>query len=237
MSWKILDTRHKAKGGELCTYYDVVVIVWLILRLVIVHYLVLLLSLLKHRHKKIMFLDSLAANCSKSLSRLLLVPIILSLSLTFSIEMTNGFMASTSMDQAINSNVRSTILHQDLQSDVQDELSSNENEDGVKLGFIGCGTIASSIATGLLTQTEIPISSIIVSRRSESKSSALVEKFGKDFVQVSDKNQLIVDSSDIIFLCVLPEQEKDVLSSLSISEEKTLISLVVSICFVSLRLC
>ena len=183
-----------------------------------------------------MFLDSLAANCSKSLSRLLLVPIILSLSLTFSIEMTNGFMASSSMNQVINTNARSTILHQDLQSDVQDELSSNKNEDGVKLGFIGCGTIASSIATGLLTQTEIPISSIIVSRRSESKSSALVEKFGKDFVQVSDKNQLIVDSSDIIFLCVLPEQEKDVLSSLSISEEKTLISLVVSICFVSLRL-
>ena len=114
-----------------------------------------------------------------------------------------------------------------LSGTTSDGLEQEQN--GVKLGFIGCGTIASAIATGLLTQDQINISSVALSRRSESKSKALVEKFGDDVIQVSDDNQFIVDNCDIIFLCVLPQQEEQVLSQLKISEEKTLVSLVVRV--------
>jgi len=93
------------------------------------------------------------------------------------------------------------------------------------IGFIGCGTIACAIATGLLTQNEIPVSKIYVSRRSESKSSLLAEKFG-DRVSVCDDNQDIVNSCDVVFLCVLPTQEEEVLTGLDIDKEKTLVSLV-----------
>jgi len=94
------------------------------------------------------------------------------------------------------------------------------------IGFIGCGTIACAIATGLLTQTEFPVSKVYVSRRSESKSSALAEKFGEKIV-VCDDNQEIADYCDAIFVCVLPQQEEQVLRSLKLGDDKTLISLVV----------
>ena len=94
------------------------------------------------------------------------------------------------------------------------------------IGFIGCGTIACAIATGLLTQTEHTISKIYVSRRSESKSKALAAKFSEK-VLICDDSQEIVDCCDAVFLCVLPQQEEEVLKRLNIDQDKTLISLVV----------
>lgn len=97
---------------------------------------------------------------------------------------------------------------------------------GVKIGFVGCGTIASSIATGLATQGTFGVTSITVTRRSESRSSALKEAF-PDRVTVRDNNQAVVDESDIVFLCVLPQHMSEVLSSLEFDSGKhTLVSLV-----------
>jgi pyrroline-5-carboxylate reductase len=95
----------------------------------------------------------------------------------------------------------------------------------MNIGFIGCGTIASSIATGLLRQSEHPISTIYVTRRSERKSSQLVEKF-PDKVVICDDNQEICNKCELIFLCVLPEQVSSVLKSITFTEDKKLISLV-----------
>lgn len=91
----------------------------------------------------------------------------------------------------------------------------NDNEiissDGLKIGFIGFGTIASSIALGMATQTKFPVASITISRRSASKSHALQQKF-PHLVTISDDTQEIIDqSSDFIFLCVLPEMVSKVL--------------------------
>lgn len=86
-----------------------------------------------------------------------------------------------------------------------------------------------AIATGLLTQKDHPVEKVYISRRSESKSSALAEKFS-DKVVVCDNSQEIADECDTLFLCVLPEQEEEVLKSLQLKEETTLVSLVVSIC-------
>mmetsp|Transcript_6190 Transcript_6190/g.7211 ORF Transcript_6190/g.7211 Transcript_6190/m.7211 type:complete len:327 (+) Transcript_6190:89-1069(+) len=103
-----------------------------------------------------------------------------------------------------------------------DDLSDRP---GLTLGFIGCGTIASAIVTGFLTQNEIPISAVYVSRRSQSKSSALAQKYG-DRIIICDDNQKIVDSCGTLFVCVLPEKEEEIISGLTIGNDKTLISLV-----------
>jgi len=96
---------------------------------------------------------------------------------------------------------------------------------GLTLGFIGCGTIASAIVTGLLTQKEIAIANIYVSRRSQSKSSALAHKYG-DQIIICDDNQKIVDSCGTLFVCVLPEKEEEIISGLTFGNDTTLVSLV-----------
>lgn len=96
-----------------------------------------------------------------------------------------------------------------------------------KVGFVGCGTIATAIAKGIATQSQIPIESIAVSRRSEQKSKALVEALGSSLVSIHDDNQEILDKADLIFLCVLPEQTAQVLQGLSFDNTRhTLVSLV-----------
>lgn len=103
-----------------------------------------------------------------------------------------------------------------------------------KVGFIGCGTIAAAIATGLATtstdeESPLPlVSSMAISRRSKAKSAALAERF-PDLVTVHDDNQEILDKADIIFITVLPEQASTVLKSLKFDPERhDLVSLVVS---------
>ena len=109
----------------------------------------------------------------------------------------------------------------------------------VSIGVIGCGTIASAIITGLVTtqadvniknNPSIPaISSISLSKRSEKRSSALKEAY-PDLVTVYEDNQDILDKADIVFLCVLNNQTRNVLEPLKFDTTKhTLVSLVVSI--------
>jgi len=105
-------------------------------------------------------------------------------------------------------------------------VSDLSNRSGLTLGFIGCGTIASAIVKGLLTQTEIQISAVYISRRSHFKSSALAQKYG-DRIVICDDNQKIAEACDTLFLCVLPEMEEEILSHLTIRNDKILVSLVV----------
>ena len=103
--------------------------------------------------------------------------------------------------------------------------------DATKVGFIGFGTIAAAIATGLATQSKIELESIAVSRRSEEKSRAINESF-PSLVTVHDDNQEILDQADLIFLCVLPQQTSEILKTLSFDNSRhTLVSLVVSVLF------
>lgn len=106
--------------------------------------------------------------------------------------------------------------------------STSLSESGApcRLGFVGCGTIASAIATGLATQNNIAVGQISVSKRSAAKSSALKAKFG-DQVQVFDDNQDVVDAADVVFVTVLPQQVDEVLSGLKFDPDRqVLISLV-----------
>jgi pyrroline-5-carboxylate reductase len=99
----------------------------------------------------------------------------------------------------------------------------------VRVGFVGCGTIASAIATGLATQTKHPLEFIAVSRRSEKNSAALAEKF-PSVITVHDENQEILDKADLIFICVLPQQTSQALQGLVFDKSRHhLVSLVVSV--------
>ncbi len=116
----------------------------------------------------------------------------------------------------------------------------------IRAGFLGCGTIASSIATSLakpdhqthLAQNSLALTSIHVTRRSESKSNALKERF-PDVVTVCETAEEVVRNSDLVFLCVLPQHVEGVLEELKEKGvwrkgEHTLVSLVVSLVFLSL---
>ena len=120
-------------------------------------------------------------------------------------------------------------------------MGESEKKSSVSIGFVGCGTIASAIVTGLAKSQQIPtngakvkvdpnmptISSISLSKRSEKKSSALKEAF-PDLVTVHEDNQEILDRSDIVFLCVLNDQTATVLEPLQFDAKgHTLVSLVV----------
>ena len=99
-----------------------------------------------------------------------------------------------------------------------------------KLAFVGCGTIAVAIATGLATAsadtTQVSIESIGVSQRSTSKSAALAAQF-PDLVSVYTDNQELVDSADVVFVTVLPEQVNEVLQNLKFDPSRhVLVSLV-----------
>jgi hypothetical protein len=141
-------------------------------------------------------------------------------------------------------------------SSTSSTASSPSLNDGISVGFIGCGTIASSIATGLVlahnsnSAVTTKIKSMIVSRRSESKSNQLKELVldsnnesnenennnnnnnNNNIIisfDITDNNQKIVNEADIIFLTVLPAQAEDVLKNLTFDTKRhILISLVVS---------
>lgn len=119
-----------------------------------------------------------------------------------------------------------------------DNDTTNTDLQPIRAGFIGCGTIASAIATGLATpdhgtylaQHGLSLLSIGVTRRSESKSKMLKENFGK-VVTVYESAEDVVTNSDVVFLCLLPQQVHSVLEDLAKkgvwrNEEHTLVSLV-----------
>lgn len=90
------------------------------------------------------------------------------------------------------------------------------------IGFIGTGTITSSVVTGLFRHA--PDTKIEVSRRSEVVSSALQASFPQ--VVVRDLPSQIVASADVIVLCVRPAQLEDALAGIEVSPGKTVISFV-----------
>mmetsp|Transcript_9692 Transcript_9692/g.20975 ORF Transcript_9692/g.20975 Transcript_9692/m.20975 type:complete len:433 (+) Transcript_9692:91-1389(+) len=117
--------------------------------------------------------------------------------------------------------------------------NGNNKTNNLSVGFIGCGTIASSIARGLIlaaSNKSTNLDSIVVSKRSESKSKALVEEYSQNnnddnndklLLSVTEDNQEILDRCDLIFLTVLPQQASSVLQGLEFDPNRhILVSLV-----------
>lgn len=96
----------------------------------------------------------------------------------------------------------------------------------MKLGFIGTGAISDAVIRGLASSA-YPVSEFIVSRRSD----AISRKLAADFenVRICDDNQAIIDQSDLIFLAVLPQIAREVLTPLHVPEGKRIISLIATL--------
>jgi pyrroline-5-carboxylate reductase len=93
----------------------------------------------------------------------------------------------------------------------------------MKLGFIGTGAIAEAVIVGMLEAKAFD-GKVIVSRRSESRSQMLSQRF--ENVQVETDNQRIVDQADWVFVSVLPAQAEELLRNLNFRREQFLISMV-----------
>ncbi|MGB0902610.1 NAD(P)-binding domain-containing protein [Halocynthiibacter sp.] len=88
----------------------------------------------------------------------------------------------------------------------------------MKIGVIGCGTIASAVVRGIAHDGH----QITVSRRSTQQSHALSATF--DCVSIAD-NQTVLNQSDVIFLGLIAEQASDILSDLKFHPDHQVISL------------
>ena len=126
----------------------------------------------------------------------------------------------------------------------------------ITFGFIGCGTIATSIITGLVrahnnhhsadhdndnAEEVIKVRSICVTKRSEAKSQAVQDliqisnnkaqnKNNQIHVERTENTQQIVNTADVIFITVLPTQAHAVLQALQFDPQRHIvISLVVRI--------
>ncbi|MCC9620974.1 NAD(P)-binding domain-containing protein [Thalassospira sp. MA62] len=102
----------------------------------------------------------------------------------------------------------------------------------MKLGFIGTGAISDAVIRGLMT-TDYPVDEIIVSRRSDAVSAKLASDFAK--VSIKDDNQAIIDHADMIFLAVLPQITKDVLTGLAVPSDKQIVSLIATVTIDNLK--
>eukprot|EP00804_Cyclotella_cryptica_P016590 CCRYP_001924-RC/>CCRYP_001924-RC protein AED:0.17 eAED:0.17 QI:74/1/1/1/0.66/0.57/7/2282/374 len=123
---------------------------------------------------------------------------------------------------------RSSLNRQAHPNLVHKTFNMSKNDDDatslqpIRAGFIGCGTIAYSIASGLanpkhaifLSQHSLSLSSICVTRRSESRSTKLKDSY-PDVVTVYDSAEEVVKNSEVVFLCVLPQHVDGVLGELT----------------------
>ena len=81
----------------------------------------------------------------------------------------------------------------------------------MRIGVIGCGTIARAVVEGIVHDGH----EITVSKRSAHHSSSLAEAY--ENVRIAD-NQGVVDASDILFLGLMAEVAQDVLGPLTFRE-------------------
>ncbi|XP_020085678.1 pyrroline-5-carboxylate reductase [Ananas comosus] len=96
-----------------------------------------------------------------------------------------------------------------------------------KLGFIGAGNLAESIARGVAKSSVLPPSSIRTAHRRPDRR-AVFQSFG---VRIFDSNAQVVDDSDVVIISVKPQAVKHVLLELRpfFTEEKLLVSIAAGI--------
>lgn len=99
----------------------------------------------------------------------------------------------------------------------------SSNLSGLRLGFLGTGTITSAIVAGICTDGYLRCP-ILLSPRSERIARHLAATFAQ--VHVASSNQAMVDGSDVVVLAVRPQIAAEVLQSLTFREDHQVISLV-----------
>ena len=91
-----------------------------------------------------------------------------------------------------------------------------------RIGFIGTGHIAAPMIRTLARDGH----TCLVSRRSEALSSALETEFAN---VTATENQVVVDGSDIIFLCIRPHLAHEVIAPLTFSDRQQIVSVMAGV--------
>jgi len=102
----------------------------------------------------------------------------------------------------------------------------------MNLGFIGTGTIASSVITGIF-KSKISFKRIYISRRNKKKSQKLKKKYKK--VLIVESNQEIVDKCNWVFLSVTPAVGNKIIKKLRFRSSQTVISFISTITLSQLK--
>lgn len=99
-------------------------------------------------------------------------------------------------------------------------------------GVLGVGSIATSIVTGLCDGVVAP-PLMRLSPRNAVRSADLARRFPT--VRVAASNQDVVDSSDVVLLCLLPNDAEHVLSMLRFRKDQSVVSAMAGISLSRLR--
>ena len=97
-----------------------------------------------------------------------------------------------------------------------------------KIGFIGCGKMASAIIKGLIAQSFIASENIIAS---QAEAEGLEEKSKSLGIKIVNDNKIIAQFSDVIIIATKPNQVVDVLNEISscLSSDKLIVSIAAGI--------
>ena len=93
----------------------------------------------------------------------------------------------------------------------------------MSIGFIGTGSIAEAVITGLLHSNNPP-EKIIVSPRNNKRATTLASKFTQ--VEVAKDNQAVIDNCDTVCLSIRPQIAESVLNALVFPKHMTVVSFV-----------
>ena len=102
----------------------------------------------------------------------------------------------------------------------------------MNLGFIGTGTIASSVITGIF-KSKISFNKIYISKRNKKNSKKLKKKYNK--VSIAENNQEIVDKCNWIFLSITPNIGNKIIKELKFKPSQTVISFISTITLPQLK--
>jgi pyrroline-5-carboxylate reductase len=102
----------------------------------------------------------------------------------------------------------------------------------MNLGFVGTGTIALSVITGIF-RSKILFKKIYISKRNKKKSQKLKKRYSKIFI--AKTNQEIVDKCDWIFLSVTPTVGNNIIQDLKFKSSQTVISFISTITLSQLK--
>lgn len=100
------------------------------------------------------------------------------------------------------------------------------------VGFVGVGTIAEALITGMCANGEHR-ADFLLSPRSAERAHRLAERY--PFVKVAASNQAVVDGAEIVFLAVTPQIAAEVLGALRFRAGQRIVSLIATLDTAALR--
>ncbi len=102
----------------------------------------------------------------------------------------------------------------------------------MKIGFIGCGKIASSVITGICN-SKIKYKNIFISKRNKNISKNLKKRFSR--ITIKEKNQDIINLSDWVFLSITPAVGEKIIKNLKFRPNQTVVSFISTITIPELK--